>query len=244
MVLSSGNKTRSESLKMKAASGWDILADAFKNYSANGDGNQAAAIALYAVLSAIPLFVLTIISAGYIFSSYPHIQTDIIDAIRGFQPSFSEKILVQLGQIEKKRHLLGWLGVIGLIWLSAQIFNSMEGALNITFHSQKKRNFIVSKLLAIAMIPMGWIVGGASVAISYLTAMIIKQPIGLSSGVSLYLSTMSGALLRYLLPYVITVIFFSIVYRVIPTAKIKPAVALVGGAIFALLMEIAKQFFT
>ena len=242
--LSNGNKARSESLKMKAAGGWEILTDAFKNYSANGDANQAAAIALYAVLSAIPLFVLTIIAAGYIFSSYPHIQTDIVDAVRGFHPYFSEKILVQLGQIEKKRHLLGWLGVIGLIWLSAQIFNSMEGALNITFHSQKKRNFIVSKLLAIAMIPMGWIVGGVSVAISYLTAMIVRQPIELSSGVGLYLSTMSGALLRYLLPYVITVIFFSIVYRVIPTAKIKPAVALVGGAIFALLMEIAKQFFT
>ena len=56
--LSNGNKARSESLKMKAAGGWEILTDAFKNYSANGDANQAAAIALYAVLSAIPLFVL------------------------------------------------------------------------------------------------------------------------------------------------------------------------------------------
>ena len=46
MVLSNGNKARSESLKMKAAGGWDILTDAFKNYSANGDANQAAAIAL------------------------------------------------------------------------------------------------------------------------------------------------------------------------------------------------------
>jgi membrane protein len=244
LKLSSGNKKRSESLKMKAASGWDILADAFKNYGVNGDANQAAAIALYAVLSAIPLFVLTIILAGYIFSSYPHIQTDIIDAVRGFHPYFSEKILVQLGQIEKKRHLLGWLGVIGLIWVSAQIFNSMEAALNITFHSQKKRNYIVSKLLAISMIPMGWIVGGASVLVSYLTAMIIRQPIELSSGVDLYLSTISGVFLRYLLPYLITVIFFSIVYRVIPTAKIKFTVALVGGAFFAFLMEIAKQFFT
>jgi len=244
MGLSKGNKVRSESLKMKAAGGWDILTDALKNYSANGDANQAAAIALYAVLSAIPLFVLTIISAGYIFSSYPHIQTDIVDAVRGFHPYFSEKILVQLGQIEKKRHLLGWLGVIGLIWLSAQIFNSMEAALNITFHSQKKRNYIVSKLLAISMIPMGWIVGGASVLLSYLTAMILRQPMELPSGVDLYLSNMSGVLLRYVLPYVITVIFFGFLYRIIPTAKIKPSVAFVGGAIFALLMEIAKQFFT
>jgi len=244
MGLSNNNKVRSESLKIKAAGGWDILTDALKNYSDNGDANQAAAIALYAVLSAIPLFVLTIISAGYIFSSYPHIQTDIIDGVKGFHPYFSEKILVQLGQIEKKRHLLGWLGVIGLVWVSSQIFNSMEGALNITFHSQKKRNYIVSKLLAISMIPMAWIIGGASVLLSYLTAMILRQPIALPSGLDLYLSNMSGALLRYVLPYIITVIFFSILYRIIPTAKIKPSVALVGGAIFALLMEIAKQFFT
>lgn len=243
MVLPNGNKLRAESLKMKAAGGWDILTDAFKNYSDNGDANQAAAIALYAVLSAIPLFVLTIISAGYIFSSYPHIQADIINGIKGFHPYFSEKILVQLGQIEKKRHLLGWLGVIGLIWVSAQIFNSMEGALNITFHSQKKRNYIVSKLLAISMIPMAWIIGSASVLLSYLTTMILRQPIALPAGADLYLSTMSGVLLRYVLPYVITVIFFSILYLIIPTAKIKASVALVGGAIFALLMEIAKQFF-
>jgi membrane protein len=244
LKLSSRNKARSESLKMKAASGWDILADALKNFGDNGDANQAAAIALYAVLSAIPLFILTIILAGHIFSSHPHIQTDIVDAVRGFHPYFSEKILVQLGQIEKKKHLLGWLGLIGLIWASAQIFNSMEAALNITFHSQKKRNYIVSKLMAIAMIPMAWIVAGASVSISYLTAMIVLHPIELSSGVDLYISTISGVFLRYLLPYLFTVIFFSILYRVIPTAKIKFSVALVGGSFFALLMEIAKQFFT
>ncbi len=244
LQLLSRNKVRTESLKMKAASGWDILSDALKNYSANGDANQAAAIALYAILSAIPLFVLTIIATEYVFSSYPHIQTDIVDYIRWFNPYFSEKILVQLGQIEQKRHLMGWLGVLGLIWLSTQIFNSIEAALNITFHSTKKRNFIVSKLLAIAMIPMGWIVGGASVLISYITAIIVRHPVVLSSGAGLYLSTLSGILLQYVVPYLVTVIFFSILYRVIPTAKIKLLVALVGGAIFALLMEIAKQFFT
>jgi CRP-like cAMP-binding protein len=77
-----------------------------------------------------------------------------------------------------------------------------------------------------------------------LTALIVKQPMELLSGVALYLSTMTGAILSYLLPYIVTVIFFSTVYRVIPTAKIKPLVALAGGAIFALLIEIAKHFFT
>jgi membrane protein len=233
-------RERSESLRMKAAGSWDILADTLKNYRLNGDANQAAAIALYAVLSAIPLFVLTIIVAGYIFSSYPHIQDDIVGAIRGFHPYFSENLLSQLGQIEKKQHLLGWLGVLGLIWLSAMIFNSVEKALNIIFRSQKKRNYFVSKLLAISMIPMGWIVGGASVVISYTAAMFVTQSEGMIGG----LAFISKTLLRYVLPYLITVLFFSVVYRAIPTAKIRFSVALAGSAIFALLMEIAKQFFT
>src|SRR5271169_156829 len=90
---SPGTNQRSESLKMKAASGWDILADSFKNYSGNGDANQAAAMALYTILSAIPLFILTVIVAGYIFSAYPHIQEDIIEAIKSFNPYFSKKFM-------------------------------------------------------------------------------------------------------------------------------------------------------
>ena len=238
------NRERSESLRMKAASGWDILTDTSKNYRINGDANQAAAMALYTVLSAIPLFILTIIAAGYIFSSYPHIQDDITDAIRSFLPYFYEKFLAQLGQIERKSHLLGWAGVLGLVWLSAMIFNSTEKALNIIFRSEKKRNYFVSKLLAISMIPMGWIVGAISIAISYAAALLVKQPLEITGGVDISLSAMSGALLRYVVPYLITVAFFYLVYRVIPTAKIRSSVALAGSAIFALLVEIAKQFFT
>ncbi len=231
-----------ENLRLKAASGWDVLADAIKNYRLNGNTNQAAAIALYAILSAIPLFILTIVAAGYIFNSYPNIQADITEAIsRGF---FSEKLLSQLGQIEKKKNLLGWAGLLGLIWLSAMIFDSMATAINIIFRSQKKRNFFKSKLLAISMIPLAWIVGIASVAISYITALLVSQPAMFMESLGFSLSAASAMLLRYIVPYLITTLFFIVVYRVIPTAKIRLSVAVAGSAICALLLEIAKQFFT
>ena len=236
------SRLKFENLRLKAASGWDVLVDAIKNYRLNGDTNQAAAIALYAILSAIPLFILTIVAAGYIFSSYPHIQADITEAIsRGF---FSEKLLSQLGQIEKKRNLLGWAGVLGLIWLSAMIFDSIATALNIIFRSQKKRNFFRAKLLAISMIPLAWIVGIASVAISYITTLLVSQPALLVESLGFSLSAASAVLLRYIVPYFITTLFFIVVYRVIPTARIRLSVTVAGSAICALLLEIAKQFFT
>jgi uncharacterized BrkB/YihY/UPF0761 family membrane protein len=95
-----GFQQKLENLRLKAAAVWDVLVDAINNYSLNGDTNQAAAIALYAILSAIPLFILTIVAAGYVFHSYPHIQADITEAVSsGF---FSEKLLAQLGQIDNK----------------------------------------------------------------------------------------------------------------------------------------------
>jgi len=231
-----------ENLRLKAAGGWDVLVDAIKNYRLNGDTNQAAAIAFYAILSAIPLFILTIIAAGYIFNSYPHIQAGIIEAVSsGF---FSEKLLAQLGQIEKKKNVLGWAGVLGLIWLSAAIFDSMATALNIIFRSREKRNYFVAKLLAIAMIPLAWIVGIASVAISYLTALLVARPALLMESLGFSLSTASAVMLRYIVPYFITTLFFMVIYRVIPTARIRLSVAAAGSAIAALLLEIAKQFFT
>jgi membrane protein len=241
---SSHDPNHSESLKMKAAGIGDILADSVKNYRINSDVNQAAAMALYSILSAIPLFILTIIVAGYFFSSYPNVSAYIIDSIKGFNPYFSEKLLAQLGQIERKKHLLGWAGLLGLVGLSSMIFNSMETALNIIFHSRKKRNYFISKLLAFSMIPAGWIIGSISFVISYAAALLVKQSVEIAEGFNISLGVMSGALLRYAVPYLITVIFFYFIYRIIPSNKIRPAVALGGSALFALLMEIAKQLFT
>jgi len=241
---SSHDRNRSESFKMKAADIWDVLADSVKNYKSNGDVNQAAAMALYSILSAIPLFILTIVVAGYFFSSYPNVSDDIIDAIKGFNPYFSEKLLAQLGQIERKKHLLGWAGVLGLIGLSSMVFNSMETALNIIFRSRKKRNYFISKLLAFSMIPAGWIIGSISFVISYAATLLVKQSVEIAEGLNISLGVISGALLRYAVPYLITVIFFYFIYRIIPSNKIRPAIALGGSALFALLMEIAKQLFT
>jgi CRP-like cAMP-binding protein len=55
---------------------------------------------------------------------------------------------------------------------------------------------------------------------------------------------LKGALFRYLLPYIITVIFFTMVYKVIPVTRISLGLAFAGSAVFSALMEVAKHFFT
>ena len=235
-------KATAERLRLGVATSWDILCDALANYRMNGDTNQAAAIALYAILSIIPLFILTLLLVNNFFSHDPDIQGKLIEGIRQFIPSFTGALLIQFGHIAGKKDLLGWAGIISLIWFSAMIFSAIETALNIIFRSKTGRNYIVSKLLAIGMIPLGWAVGVASVVLTYIAAVLAKQPVFVQGWI--FITEVQGVLFRYLLPYLLTVIFFTVLYKVIPAGRVGLRSALIGSAIFSVLMEIAKQFFT
>jgi membrane protein len=238
-----GKKTTPGVIRLRFASARDMLSDAIRNYRTNGDTNQAAAIALYAILSIIPLFILTFLLVGQTFSADPGIQKKILEGIRQFIPFFSGELLTQFGQIEGKKELLGWAGIISLIWFSAMIFSAIETAMNIIFRSKTYRNYFLAKLLAIAMIPLGWTVGILSVGITYVAVILSRQPLLLPGGV-FFLPEVYGIFFRYLIPYLFTVLFFTFVYKVIPSGKVSLKSALIGSAIFSTLMEIAKQFFT
>lgn len=247
--MSGNNPPRPEAaqgrLRLGLVSVRDILWDAIGNYRTNGDTNQAAAIALYAILSIIPLFILTLLLINNLFSADPLIQKRLIEGIRQFIPSFTGELLTQFGLIARKKDLLGWVGIISLIWFSAMIFNTIETALNIIFRSKAYRNYIASKLLAISMIPLGWAIVMASVAITYVATILARQPIVLQGG-QLFpaLPVLQELFFRYLLPYLVSVLFFTVVYKAIPTEKVSLTSALIGSAIFSALMETAKQFFT
>ena len=234
---------RMEEPHLVFANAWDILWDAIKNYKFNGNANQAAAISLYAILSFIPLFILTLLAANYVFGARPVVQHELIETIQGLNPYFSETLLKQLGHVEQKKQILGWVGIFSLIWFSAMIFNAIEKALNIIFRSRKHRNYVVSKLLAISMIPLGWTIGIISVGITYISALLAAQPL-LSGKQFIILPFLHGALFRYILPYLLVVTFFTMVYKIIPTVKMSLGSALAGAAIFSALTEIAKHFFT
>jgi len=232
-------------LKIRLSAAGDIVKDAILNFQNNGETNQAAAIALYAILSFIPLFILTFLMAGHIFGSYPEIQRGLTEGIRRFSPSASVSLLSQLSAmvIEEKQKVIGWVGIISLFWFSSMIFGAIETALNIIFRSRKPRNYFLSKALALAMIPMAWAVGITSILITSIATLLTRQPLLSESGIP-YLPVIQGATFRYLIPYAVTVIFFTIVYKIIPTVRIPLGLALIGSAIFSALMELAKHLFT
>lgn len=229
-------------VQVRLATAWDILVDSVINYQNNGDVNQAAAIAFYAILSFLPLFILTFLVVGYVFSSYPEVQQQLIEGIQRFHPYFTGDILIQLGQLDEKSQLLGWVGFITLVWFSSMIFGAAETAFNLIYRTKTIRNYVVSKLLSFAMIPAAWAVGVLSLGITTVATVVANQPV-LADSLFTHLPILKGVLFRYVLPYIVTVIFFTIVYKVIPVNKISLGLAFTGSAVFSALMEVAKHFF-
>ncbi len=236
-------KTRKQSATLHLASAWDIFRDAFSNYFKNASINQAAAIALYSILSIIPLFILSVIAAGHFLGANLHAQSRIIETIRTFHPYFSGDLLTQLGQLETKRQVLGWIGIFTLIWLSSTIFGAIETALDITFRSKSHRNFFQSKLLAFGMIPLGWTLGILSIVLTYVMTLLANQVTSIhGSFFNLHLPTL--ILLRYLVPFLVSVSFVTIVFKVIPSKKIPLRTAVTGSCLFTVLVELVKHVFT
>jgi membrane protein len=230
-------------LKVGVSACWDVVADAVSNFQNNGDTNQAAAISLYAILSFIPLFILPFLMAGHLFGAYPDIQRELMEGIQRASPSAAQGLLAGLGALEDRQRGLGWIGIITLVWFSSMIFGAIETALDMIFRSRKHRNYIASKLLATAMIPLAWAVGIMSIVVTSIAALVAGQPLLVESGLP-YMGFIQGATFRHLIPYAVTVLFFTLVYKITPTVRIPLGVALTGSAIFAALMELAKHVFT
>jgi len=232
---------RSTVLRLEAL--WDIFKDGSSNFFRNGALNQAAAIALYALLSIIPLFVLSVLAASRFLGANQDIQDRIIGLVKSFHPYFDGDLLAQLGQVEGKSHLLGWLGVLSLVWFSSMIFGAVETALNITFRSKGHRNFLVSKLLALAMIPLGWVTGLTSVLLTYVTTLVSSQ-VSFTEGHFLNLHLLTRFVLQFVVPFLASVLFVTILFMVIPAKRIGLRTAIAGSCLFAVLVELVKHAFT
>jgi uncharacterized BrkB/YihY/UPF0761 family membrane protein len=117
-----GEASESSRLALTTESAWDILKNAADDYRYNGDTNMAAAIAFYFILSFIPLLMLTIAMNGLVFGDNSAIHDGLAAIVQTFNPYFSGEFFAHIVEIERRAAVIGWVGVILLVWFSSLIF--------------------------------------------------------------------------------------------------------------------------
>lgn len=223
---------------MKAA----VFIEAYRAFRKNGDLNLSASIAFYALLSLVPFIFLMVFLIGQIIATSGVVQANLKLFIQSVLPYYSGMILREVNSITLSRGYYGWFGLVFMIWTASLMFGSLEATLGIIFKAQRHRSFLHSKLLAMAMIPLG----GAFLILSFLGTTAIKALSRFQSQLvgSPWLAFVFDSIgIRYALPLTLTVLILTCIYWVVPYKRVFFRSAFLGGLLCALMWEGAKHIF-
>jgi membrane protein len=219
------------------AFGWRVL----KNFRANQGLLLAGAVAYYALLSVVPLLILTVIALSHVVD-----QAELLSTLGRYMewlmPGQSQAIVDELANFLDHRDVIGWVLFATMLFFSSLAFTVLENAMSVIFLHRvavRRRRFIVS-----AMLPYLYILClGFGLLIVTLVAGSL-QAIGEESvrlfGRDWSLSGVSGLLL-YLLGLAGEIFVLTSVYMVMPVGRLHWRHALIGGVTAALLWEITRH---
>ena len=230
-------------LRFQLRAAWDILWEARGAFIKDGCMNLSAALAFYTILSLIPFLFLIVSAAGYLLGSSDDAHQMVLSFMDRFFPQASALILNEVKAISQRARVLGWVGILSMIWTASVIFSSLEFAMGVVFRVEQRRKYWKSRLLALSMIPGSLVILLLSLFVTAFTG--VMENYGLQVwGWGFRRSAFSGFLVGYLFPYLVLSLAFTAVYRIIPNTPISFRHAVTGGASCAFLFELAKHFFT
>ncbi|MBI3368027.1 MAG: YihY/virulence factor BrkB family protein [Burkholderiales bacterium] len=220
---------------------WTFALRTLAAFRANQGLLLAGAVAYYALLSIVPLLILTVIALSQVIDPDELMRT-LGHYLEWLIPGQSRAIVEELAHFLAHREVLGWVLLVTMLFFSSLAFTVLENAMSVIFHHRvaiKRRHFLVS-----ALIPYVYILClGLGLLIVTLMAGSL-QAMGQENvqllGRSWSLGGVSGALL-YLLGFGGEVFVLTSVYLAMPVGSLSLRHALIGAVTAALLWELSRH---
>lgn len=214
---------------------------ALKSFRANQGLLLAGAVAYYALLSLVPLMIVTIIALSHLIDETELLQTLAI-YLEWLLPGQSGAIIAELSHFLTHREVIGPFLVLTLLFFSSLAFTVLENAMSVIFFHRvaiRRRHFLISALLPYCYILF---LGVGLLLVTIMAGSL--QALGDDSvrllGRRWALDGVSGVLL-YLLGVAGEILVVTSVYLVMPVGRLSVRHALLGGVTAALLWEITRH---
>jgi len=212
-----------------------------KAFRANQGLLLAGAVAYYALLSIVPLLILTVIALSYVIDQAELLVT-LGRYLEWLVPGQSQSIVAELTNFLDHREVIGWVLLATMIFFSSLAFTVLENAMSVIFIHRvavRPRHFLVSVLIPYCYI----LFLGLGVLLVTLVSGSL-QAMGQESvdflGYTWSLGGVSGVLL-YLLGLGGEIFVLTSVYLVMPVGRLSLRHALIGGLTAALLWELTRH---
>lgn len=198
-------------------------------------------VAFNMMLSLIPLSAVLMVAFSHFFNQerlLESIATEVAFIAPGFAPTLTEVLEGFL----RNRQVVGWIGLLTLLFFSSMAFRVLEDAIAIIFHRPLptlKRRFWISALMPYLFI---LIVAGGLILITSANAIIdargsIRHRF---PEINALIDNHIGLIL-YLIGATCLVLLFTLLYKIMPVARVSFRRALAGGFTAAVLWEITRH---
>ncbi len=216
-----------------------LLWQALKKFNEDSGFFLSSGIAFNILISLIPFIMLLLALVG----TYLNKSQEALDHFRAYSnelaPTLGPKVMKNLADVIQNRQIVGALGLVGLLWISTQVFSSMQIALNIVFGVQKKRPILRGIAVDLLMI----VLVGCLLFLSMVLGSVAIFLRGYQGQVPVALGPTIQWTLRYLLPFILTCCMFSLIYEIVPNRKVPFRSALQAALFAGVLWELAKHLF-
>jgi YihY family inner membrane protein len=218
-----------------------FMLQVLRGFRANQGLLLAGAVAYYALLSIVPLLILTVIALSHFVDQVELLRT-VGRYLEWLVPGQSRAIIAELSGFLAHRDVLGWVLLVSMLFFSSLAFTVLENAMSVIFThrvSIRRRHFLVSALipygyilfLAVGLLLVTVVAGGLqAMGERHVLAFWREWSLGGISGLLLYLLGLAGEI------FVLTS-----VYLVMPVGRLRLAHALVGAVAAALLWEVSRH---
>jgi YihY family inner membrane protein len=212
-----------------------------KSFRANQGLLLAGAVAYYALLSLVPLLILSVIALSHVID-----QARLITALGQYlefvAPGQSRSLVDELRTFIEHRARIGPVLLLTMIFFSALAFTVLENAMSVIFFHRvaiRRRRFLASAImpyLFVLLVGVGLLLvtlmSGALRTLGTRDVSIFGEPhsLGLLAGVLLYLLGVAGELF-----------LLTAVYMVMPVGRLALRHALIGAIAATLLWEATRH---
>ena len=209
-------------------------------FQANQGLLLAGAVAYYALLSIVPLLILTVIALSHLIEQEVLLRT-LRQALGYVVPGEGRALVVELKAFLEHREVIGWVLFVTILFFSSLGFKVLENAISVIFLHRvavRRRHFVASLLL-----PFGYIVLIGAVLLLGTFVIADLMTIGGRDldvfGHRWSLSAFSRMLI-YFAGVAGEILLLSSIYYFMPVGRLPAQHALIGGAVASVLWECVR----
>ena len=216
-----------------------LLWQALKKFNDDNGFFLSAGIAFNLLINLIPFILLLLALVGTYLYNDQEVLNYIHAYFRDVAPALDPKVTSNLMDVIQNRQIVGILGFVGLLWFSTWVFSSLRIAFHIVFRIEKSRRMLRGIAVDLLMILLVGILLLVSMILSSIGAFLP----GFQGGIPVAIGPTIQWILKYLLPFSLTVCMFFLIYQIIPNKRVHVKSALQAALFTGLLWEMTKHLF-